>query len=54
MTPLEATVIVVDFVAVHIVVVVKIVVVVVNVVVVVTFYQVVVNICYSGAPEGYN
>ena len=31
-----------------------IVVVVVNVVVVVTFYLVVVNICYSEAPEGYN
>ena len=40
----------VDFVVVDVV----IVVVVVNVVVVVTFYLVVVNICYSEAPEGYN
>ena len=41
----------VDFVVVDVVIVV---VVVVNVVVVVTFYLVVVNICYSEAPEGYN
>ena len=40
----------VDFVVVDVV----IVVVVVNVVVVVTFYLVVVNICYSETPEGYN